>query len=98
MQDLLKGGSVIVFRAKHVQNFGATPTFAEKHTHFRAFMREASCPTCHCVHENFGAMPTFVENHAHFRAFLREASCPNLSILSFSIKIFAKGEPQKLVS
>ena len=32
------------------EKFGATPTFAENHVHFRAFLREASCPTCQSLH------------------------------------------------
>ena len=32
------------------ENFGATPTLAENHAHFRAFLREASCLTCQSLH------------------------------------------------
>ena len=32
------------------ENFGATPTFAEKHAHFRAFSKETSCSICQSLH------------------------------------------------
>ena len=31
------------------EKFGATPTFAENHAHFRAFLREASFSTCQSI-------------------------------------------------
>ena len=31
------------------EKFEATPTFAENHAHFRAFLREATCPTCRSI-------------------------------------------------
>ena len=37
-------------REARAKNLGATPTLAENHTHFQAFLREASCPTCQSLH------------------------------------------------
>ena len=50
MQDLLKGGSVVILHAKHARKFWGHAHFRRKPRPFQAFLREASCPTCQSLH------------------------------------------------